>query len=100
MVASTSMRPPGPIGSPSSRTTGAGLTPAVQHSSRVGMRSPVESVTASCSAEDSIVFVRISIPRPRSSRVANSARLAGISGITRSRASTSTKRVPTIRQRG
>ena len=64
------------------------------------MRSPVESVAERSSISRSIVSVRISMPRPRSSRVANSARLAGISGITRSCASTSTKRVPTMRQRG
>ena len=100
IVASTSMRPPWSSGRPSLRTTGAGVTPAVQHSSRAGMRSPVDSVTEPASAESSIVPVRISIPRARSSRVANSARLAGISGITRSRASTRTKRVPIMRQRG
>ena len=67
---------------------------------RVGMRSPVESVTASRSAGVQHVPVRISIPRPRSSRVANSARLAGISGMIRSRASTRIQRVPSSRQRG
>jgi hypothetical protein len=64
------------------------------------MRSPVESVAERSSISFSIVPVRISMPRPRSSLDANSASGAGISCITRSCASTSTKRVPAMRQRG
>ncbi len=94
------MRPEWSSGRPSRATTGAGFTPAVQQTVRVEIRSPVDSSAERSSIELSIVPVRSSIPRPRSSRAANRARLAGISGITRSCASTSMKRAPVMRQRG
>ena len=67
---------------------------------RAGTSSPVDSVAESSSIESSRVSVRISMPRARSSRVANSARLGGISGMIRSCASTRIQRVPSSRQRG
>jgi hypothetical protein len=99
MVASVRIRPPS-RGSPSSRITAGGFTPVVQHTVRQGRVSPVERVTVSSAMASMRVPVRISIPRARSSRWAKSARLAGISGITRSWASTSSQRVPSSRQRG
>ena len=47
-----------------------------------------------------VVDVRTSTPRRRSSAVANAARSAEISGITRSRASTRMNRRPSTRDRG
>ena len=80
--------------------TGCGLTPAVQTSVRVGMISPPERTAVSAVTSSSVVLVRIAMPRPRSSRMAKSASGAGISGITRSRASTRIQRIPWVRQRG
>jgi NADH dehydrogenase len=67
---------------------------------RTGTRSPLESVTASSSTASIRVLARTSIPRARSSAVANSARAGEISGMIRSWASTSVQRVPSSRQRG
>ena len=100
MVASTSMRPCSVSGSPSSFTTAGGFTPAVQQTVRVGTCSPVESVAERSSMRSRRVPVRSSMPRARSSRDANSARLAGISGMIWSSASTRIQRVPAPRQRG
>ena len=100
MYASVSMRPPFVSGRPSSLTTAGGFTPAVQHTVRVGTRSPVESTALRSSMRSSRVPVRSSIPRPRSSWEANSARLSGISGMIRSSTSAMIQRVPVSRQRG
>jgi hypothetical protein len=100
IVASVSMRWPLVSGRPSSLTMPGVRTPAVQQTSRVGRRSPVDSTTLRSSIRSSVVPVRISMPRRRSSRAATSARLAGISRMMRSWASTSTQRVPAMRQRG
>ena len=94
------MRPRSLSGSPSFATTGCGFTPAVQTSERVGMTSPSESVAAVSVSDSSVVSMRNSIPRARSSRIANSARPSEISGMTRPVASTRTKRIPDTRQRG
>ena len=85
---------------PSRATTGAGRTPAVQATVRHGTTSPSDSSTESAEMRSTVVPVRTSIPRLRSSAVANSARSAEISGITRSRASTRMKRRPSTRARG
>jgi hypothetical protein len=82
------------------RPTGCGLTPAVQQTVRVGMISPSESSIESAEIRSTRVETRTSIPRRRSSAVAYSASGAGISPITRSRASMSRKRIPVTRQRG
>jgi hypothetical protein len=67
---------------------------------RVGITSPVESSVESAETRSIVVPSRISIPRRCSSWPANSARLSEISGISRSRASTSTNRTPCSLQRG
>ena len=100
IVRSVMIRPPRSSGRPSSWTTGWGLTPAVHTSVRDGMTSPVDRYASVAVTRSSVVPVRISIPRPRSSRVANSDRSGGTSIITRSRASTRRKRTPWVRQRG
>ncbi len=97
---SAAIRPPSPSGSPSFATTGCGLTPAVHASVRAGTTSPPFSVTVSLVTASIVVFVRTSIPRLRSSVVANAASVGGTSGITRSFASTSMKRTPSSRARG
>jgi hypothetical protein len=94
------MRPPGSSGRPSRATTGCGLTPAVQTTVRVGTTSPVESAIEAAVIRSTVVFVWISIPRRRSSALANAASFGAISVITRSLASTSTKRIPASLQRG
>ena len=68
---------------------------ARRHDLAVAERRACSRVTAS-----SVVFVRISMPRKRSSRTAKSASFAPISGITRSLASTRIQRMPVTRQRG
>src|SRR5205085_1672086 len=76
------------------------VLPAVQATVRVGTVSPVESLTLRSVTSSIVVLVRISIPRPRSSRAANSARSGWISCMMRSLASTRTQRMPWTRQRG
>ena len=78
----------------------AGRTPAVQATVRHGTTSPSDSSTESAEIRSTVVDVRTSTPRRRSSAVANSASSAEISGITRSRASTRMKRRPWTRERG
>jgi hypothetical protein len=94
------IRPVSDSGRPSSAITGLGLTPAVQTSVRVGTTSPSLSVARLAVTASSVVLVRISMPRTRSSRTAKSASLALISGMTRSLASTRIQRIPVTRQRG
>ena len=97
---STTIRPVRSSGSPSFSTTGAGRTPAVQATVRQGTTSPSDSSTESSEMRSTVVEVRTSTPRRRSSAVANAARSAEISGMTRSRASTRMKRRPCTRARG
>jgi hypothetical protein len=54
---------------PIERRLGWAVTPAVQTTVLVGTRSPVESSTESSLTDSRLVPSRISIPRPRSSRV-------------------------------
>ena len=97
---STTMRPAPSSGRPSFSTTGCGRTPAVHATVRHGTSSPSDSSTESAEMRSTVVDVRTSTPRRRSSEVANAARSAEISGITRSRASTRMKRRPCTRERG
>jgi hypothetical protein len=76
------------------------MTPAVHATVRVGITSPVESSVESADTRSIVVPRLISIPRRRSSASANCASPSEISGISRSRASTSTKRIPCMSQRG
>jgi hypothetical protein len=60
----------------------------------------VLSETVSSVSESMRVSVSTSMPRPRSSEVANAASPGEISGMIRSWASTRIQRVPSRRQRG
>ena len=86
-------------------------TELLHHAGRAHARGPAHQVgrhalagrqraRSRSSMLSSVVPVRISMPRRRSSRAATSARLSGISRMIRSCASTRIQRVPTIRQRG
>jgi len=100
MRRSTLIRPCSSSGRPNRAITGWGFTPAVQTNVRVGIVSPSERRAEVAVTSSTRVEVRISTPRARSSPAANSARSAGTSLITRSRASTSTQRIPWVAQRG
>ena len=101
IVASVSMRSPFVSGRPSCFTIAGraarrrSSTPCASARAR---RSRARRCARPCCS--SVVPVRISIPRRRSSCEATSARLSGISGMIRSSASTRIQRVPATRQRG